>query len=90
MNTARLNFAFVDLVHASSEDGTVVRATEAKVRDASVGCRNDAVNATGLIANLDAQARGNVEATIAIHLHSVCGTVVHTIRAMTLPSRQTL
>ncbi len=74
-----LELPLVNAVCAGGKKGLKVRSAEADVGDAAVGCRDDAVDPAGLIADLDAHPRGDVESTVAVHPHAVGTAVVRGI-----------
>src|SRR5262249_33148421 len=74
-----LQLAFIDLVDASGEERIAVFASESQIGDSAVRSRNDRVHAAGLIANLDAHARRNIQPPVAINAHAVGLTAVNRI-----------
>src|SRR5207302_2810718 len=56
-----LQFALVDAVATGGEEGVKVFAAEAKIGDLAVGRRDDAIHAARLVADLDADAAGDIK-----------------------------
>src|SRR5579883_2180352 len=74
------DIALVHTVAAGGEQRVEVRAAEAKVRNSAVGRGDDAIDAAGLIAHLDAQTRRHVQPTVAVHSDAVCAAVIGSVR----------
>src|SRR4030095_10630554 len=71
-----LHLAFVDFVAAGGEQCRKLFAAEGEGGALAVGGGEDAVDAAALVADLHAQARGDVEAAIDIDAHAVAARIV--------------
>lgn len=71
VGAADFEFSFIDLVVAGGIQRIEILATEDEVGDAAVGGRDDRVHAAGLVADLDAEACGDVEIAVAVDLEAV-------------------
>src|SRR5438874_7130930 len=65
------DFAGIDTIAARGIDRIELFAAERQVGDAAVGRWDDAVHSAGLIADLDAHPRGDIEPPIAIDADAV-------------------
>ena len=71
-----LDLALVDSLAAGGEQGLKVGTAETEVGDLAVGRGNDAVHPPCLVADLDAQARRDVQPAVAIDTHPVGAAVI--------------
>ena len=71
-----------DFVAAHCKERAEICAAEDKTGNTAIGRRNDAVHATRLIADLDAEPRGHVKASIFIHSHAAHTGVIFGVRLM--------
>ena len=66
-----LTLPLVNTIAAGGEEGLKVRPAEAEVGDLAVGRGDDAVDAAGLVADLDAHPRRDIEPAVAVDPHAV-------------------
>src|ERR1039458_3352981 len=76
VRVGNVEFAFENLVAARRKNRVELCAAETQIGDASVRCGNDTLHAAGLVADLDAEARGDVKASVAVAAHSARAAVV--------------
>lgn len=77
-----LQLPLENLVPASSEESVELLSAEAKKVEAAFWHRQDALNSTGLITNLNAQPRCRVESSIAIYCQAAGVRVFDIVRCV--------
>lgn len=63
-------FALINLVAARDEKRIEVWPADDQTRSPAAGCWNDAVDTSGLIADLDTQTRGDIKPSVGIDFHA--------------------
>src|SRR5262245_742773 len=71
--------SFVDLITTRHEERIEFRTAEGKVRNATIGRRQNTLHSTCLISHLDSQSRSHVQTAIAINANAISVAAIGSI-----------
>src|SRR5207249_9597378 len=78
----RFHLALVDLVAGGDEQRVEIGPAKDRTRGVSFWAGKDAINTTGLVADLDAHVRSHVQSSVAIHAQAPCPALVLLVGSM--------